>query len=75
MGTTEYRVKKVKLYLEIPVTVRESIQRMDRNTEAGGMTAVVLRALHVYDLLLRAKGEGAKIILRTDDKEAELLLT
>lgn len=64
---------KVRLNLEVPERVRENLDRLRELADADSMTEVVRRALMVYDALLTAHKEGAKVVVRRRDGREETL--
>ena len=67
--------RKVRLNLELDVTVRAQIERVRERTRADSLSEVIRKALAVYDPLTAADAAGKRIILRGDDgKEVELWL-
>lgn len=61
-----------RLNLNIPVQVRKRLERVRSVSGAKSITEVIIRALSVYEALLRTND---KIVVRgTDGTERELLL-
>lgn len=63
---------RVRLNLEIPVRVRERIDRIRGMTEADSSTEVIRRAVFAYELLLALKGQ---VVIRLPDGSEQDVLT
>lgn len=62
---------RVRLNLEIPIQVRERIDRIKGLIEADSSTEVIRRAVSLYELLLTLKGQV--VIRLPDGREQDVL--
>ena len=68
--------ERVRLNLDMPKPVRESLESLRDETHADSLSEVVRRALAVYEFLHKEKQEGATLLLRSEDgteRQLELL--
>lgn len=63
---------RVRLNLEIPIRIRERIDRIRGVTEADSSTEVIRRAVFVYEKLLTLKGQ---VVIRLPDGSEQDVLT
>jgi len=63
-----------RLNLVVSTTVRERLESLRDETEAESMTQVIRRALAVYDFLCQERKRGAKLMVKSEDGERELVL-
>ena len=66
--------ERTRLTLSVPQRTRDRLETLQERTGAESMTAVIGRALAVYEALIDAKAKGGKIIVRQKNSERELLL-
>lgn len=64
--------KKTRLNLEIAVSVRKRLEWVQKQTHADSITEVVRRALAVYEHVVKAKADGARLIVEKDGERVEL---
>ncbi len=67
-------VQTQRLNLEVSTTVRQRLEDLRDETEAESMTQVIGRALAVYDFLWHEKKRGALVVVKTGEREKELVL-
>lgn len=65
---------RVRLNLEIPERVRDRLERLRLATDAESMTEVIRRSLAVYEVLVFAAQDGARITVTDAEGERSLLL-
>lgn len=58
---------KVRLNLDMPVEVKEQLERIRDQLHADSMGEVIRRALAVYDYLHSEQADGAHLLIRTKD--------
>ena len=58
---------RVRLNLDLPISVRERMDRVREMSEADTISEVIRRSLAVYEALLGLAHEGAKIVTRKRD--------
>lgn len=72
------RIKKKgptrRLNLEMDARVRERLESLCVETGADSLTEVIRRSLAVYDYLWAEKSNGAKLIVKSDNDEKEVVL-
>jgi hypothetical protein len=56
-----------RLTIELPVTVRQTLEELRDKVGADTMSEVVRRALLLYDHVLQAKKAGSKLIIKRSD--------
>lgn len=67
--------ERARLHLEVPMRVREQLERLRDTSGADSITEVVRRSLAVYEAMLTASRDGRVVIVRDKDgTERELLL-
>jgi hypothetical protein len=69
----EKSAAKVRLNLELSLDVHEQLQKIQTATGAVSLTAVIRRALSLYDIVVEHMGEGGKVVFRFPDEEEETL--
>jgi hypothetical protein len=67
-------VPMVRLSLEMAEPVRKQLEHLRDQTQADSLAEVIRRALAVYDFLHTEKSKGAKIVVKDEDGERELVL-
>ena len=66
---------RTRLNLEIPVRLRERMERLRQTLEADSLTEVIRRALVVYEALLTTReGHGKVFIRAADGTEQEIVV-
>ena len=66
---------KVRITLEVSVSVRARLESVQARMEAPSMTEVIRRAVAVYSAVLDAQDAGLPVVARdADGRETELLL-
>lgn len=67
--------KRVRLNLELPVRVRDQLERLRKMSEADSLTEVIRRAVRIFELLLEMRAAKATIIVRAKDgSEKEIII-
>jgi len=67
---------RVRLNLELPVRVRDQLERLKELSEADSLTEVIRRALRIFELLLEMRASKASIIIRAKDgSEKEIIIS
>lgn len=65
--------KTVRMNIELSHDLRRELERMSK--ESGlSMSGVIRRNIQIYNIIRSAQRDGAKIIVRTDDSEKELII-
>lgn len=68
------REARVRLNLDLPVSVRERMDRVREMSEADTISEVIRRSLAVYEALLDMAHDGAKVVTRGRDGTEEVVL-
>jgi hypothetical protein len=67
--------KKSRLTLELALTFRESLDRIQAESGAASLTEVLRHAVAVYDRVIQEKKKGSEVILRSPDgRETSIFL-
>jgi hypothetical protein len=74
MARIARNVETSRLTLEMALGVRKQLEHLRDRTQADSLAEVIRRALAVYDYLHAEKEKGAKLILKVDGGERELVL-
>ena len=74
MPRSPRNVETERLNLVVSTMVRERLENLRDETEAESMTQVIRKALAVYDFLWQEKSRGAKLIVKSEEGERELVL-
>lgn len=74
MGRIPKTRKMVRLSLEMDPNVRQVLERLRDDTMADSLAEVIRRSLGVYRRIWSEHQGGAKIIIRRDGNETELLI-
>lgn len=74
MPRTKNVESRSKLCLNLPIQVRDRLERIRQKTEADSITEVIRRASELYDTLLTVSKRGRIVIKNKDGTECELLL-
>jgi hypothetical protein len=64
---------RVRLSLDVTPKIREQLDHLETQTEAGSITEVIRRALALYDLVVEHQSEGGKLVFRDAAGNDELL--
>ena len=68
--------KRVRLNLELPVRVRDQLERLKKMSEADSLTEVIRRAVILFEFLLELRASKATIIIRAKNgSEKEVILS
>ena len=67
-------VETERLNLVVSKAVRERLKGLQKATDADSMTQVIKKALAVYDFLWQEKSKGARLMVKSEDGERELVL-
>jgi hypothetical protein len=67
------QAKKIRLNLEIPVHVRESLDALQERSHASSLTEVIRKALALLDLYLEQRESGGQVIFRSKKGTDEVL--
>ena len=63
-----------RLNLEMAIGVRQRLEELREETNAGSLGEVIRRALTVYDFLLTEKTLGRKLFTKGDGETKEVVL-
>ncbi len=74
MGRIPKKHKMVRLSLEMDPNVRQLLEQLRDDTMADSLAEVIRRSLSVYRRIWSEHQEGAKIIIRRDGADTELLI-
>lgn len=66
--------KKVRLNLELPVPVKERLEQVRLDTNAGSISEVIRRSLAVYFMLVDGRQKKAKLVMIEEDGTRRELL-
>jgi hypothetical protein len=68
-------VDRVRMHLEIQLSVRERIEELMVKIEADSMTEVIKRATTLLQAMVDAREQGWEILLKRGDEERIVVIT
>ena len=74
MGRLTKNRPSVRLSLEMDKSVREALEKLRDDTKADTLAEVIRRSLAVYKMIWAEHEAGAKIIIRREDGDVELMI-
>lgn len=68
------KTDKVPLHLQVSKQARERIVELQRMSESESMSEVVRRALALYEIALRNRQDGGRLLLEEGGERREIIL-
>ena len=65
---------KVALHLEVAPSVRRRILELKELSEADSMTEVIRRALTLYEVALKSRAAGERLVIVHDKGQREVIM-
>jgi hypothetical protein len=74
MARPKNPTETVRLNLDLTLSTRERLERLQKATGARSMTEAISWALAVYEKLVSLEGAGDELVIRKPDKSEKTLL-
>lgn len=66
-------IKKVRLNLEVPETMRGNLEDLQKRSGSTSLTEVIRRSVALFDLITDHTSKGGELILKNPDGSEEKL--